>query len=680
MTPRSPGPQGPQVDWRHGALLGLTAGALLALVNALGMFDAFDATLFDARYQLRGRQRAPDQVALVEVDDATVSGYGRWPLPRESYALLIDALSTAGARAIGFDLTFIGGTERDTTADGLLAAVTHAHDEVVHAIGFAPRSSGMGGEIELPSSTIPDLIRHGRPISRQHIVHAAEVKLPYPELVEASGALAHTALAVDHDGVVRSLPMFVGFGDFAYPALSLRLVETAASRDRSLPQFEMAADGLWMHAHGSRTRVPTDRLGATRFVFSGDERAFRNRFSMLQLLQWGSAGDTAAIARAVRGRIVLIGATPRGEATTDIGATPFSETTPLVYVHANAIAATIEGRFLTRLPRWALAAALLVLGAGLGAAFARLGLGLATGAAFLAGLLLASGDFALFAWRDLDVPATALLLLPPLGWTAVEGLRRRTSERVAIARAKELDVARSIQRRLLPASPPAFAGVDVWGLNVPADAVGGDYYDWPVLESGRLAVVVGDVTGHGIPAALLMSHLRASLHAEAERSESPAQAVSAMNRVLSRATDSGRGATFFLALFEPGGRRLRYCNAGHNPPLLVRDGSIRELAATGIPLAMLDSFPWVEADAELAPGDVLVLHSDGVTECMLKEEMYGDERWQAAVVEQAKRDVSARAMAEALLDGLLRWARGSIAGDDVTIVVVKGVDAAGARG
>src|SRR5262249_26670628 len=306
---------------------------------------------------------------------------------------------------------------------------TRAHDEVVHAIGFVPRSSGMGGEIELPSSTMPELIRHGRPISRQRIVHAADVKLPYLELLEASRALAHTALAVGRDGVVRSLPMFVRFGDFAYPALSLRMVETAARRDPSLPQFEMAADGLWMHARGHRIRVPTDRLGATRFVFSGDARAFRRRFSMLQLLQWSNAGDTAAIARAVRGRIVLVGATPQGEATTDIGATPFSETTPLVYVHANAIAAAIEGRFLTRLPPWALAATLIVLGAILGAAYARLGLGLATGAAALAAVLVASADFTLFARSDIDVPSTALLLLPPLGWTAVEALRRRTNQR-----------------------------------------------------------------------------------------------------------------------------------------------------------------------------------------------------------------------------------------------------------
>src|SRR5262249_26040064 len=166
---------------------------------------------------------------------------------------------------------------------------------------------------------------------------------------------------------------------------------------------------------------------------------------------------------------------------------------------------------------------------------------------------------------------------------------------------------------------------------------------------------------------------RASLHAEADRAGSPARVVDAMNRVLSRATDTGRGATFFLAVFEPGGRSFRYCNAGHNFPLLVHAGAVRELEATGIPLAMLDSFPWGQADAAFGPGDVLVLHSDGVTECEYRGEMYGDARWRAAVLEQAARDVPARVMAESLLEGLRRWAHGSIAGDDVTIVVVRGV-------
>jgi serine phosphatase RsbU (regulator of sigma subunit) len=281
-------------------------------------------------------------------------------------------------------------------------------------------------------------------------------------------------------------------------------------------------------------------------------------------------------------------------------------------------------------------------------------------------------DYLLFARGNLDIPPTAALLLPPLAWTAVEGYRRVATEREARIRERELQVARTIQRRLLPERPPQMPEFDVFGANDPAEAVGGDYYDWLPLGSDELAVVVGDVTGHGVPAALLMSHLRASFHAEARTGVAPRTIVGAVHASLVRAVESGRFATFFLAVLSRLGPTLRFCNAGHNPPLLVREGRMETLDATGLPLAMLEDASWTDEERQFRRGDVLVLYSDGIPECPWKQEMYGMERLESLVSGLAA-GRSAKEIGEAVLADVRAFAHGHLHTDDVTLLVVRRV-------
>ena len=292
--------------------------------------------------------------------------------------------------------------------------------------------------------------------------------------------------------------------------------------------------------------VPSDAEGATSIAFAGAQGAFANRHSMLQVLQWYKDRDTTALARAFRGKLVLVGVTAVEANATDIGPTPFSSGAPLVYIHANAVNSALRGRFLARVPAPVVVTLLILLGIALGVLYSRLSLGRAAIAAVVAVLGLAALNFGLFVLRDIDLPPLGALLVPPLTWAAVENAWRRDAERRSRERAKELDVARSIQQHLLPASSPHFAGLDVFGRNLPADAIGGDYFDWLALENDTLAVVVGDISGHGIPAALLMAHLRASFHAEAHSERAPEEIVATMNRSLARAAAPGKFATFFL--------------------------------------------------------------------------------------------------------------------------------------
>jgi len=651
--------------------MGASCGALVALIWLLGGLRALDLRLHDWRYRLRGPIAASDRIALVEIDDHTLRVFRNvWPLPRENYAIAIDALANAGAEAIGVDLLFLGESSKDRAGDDLLAAVTAAHPNLVHSIGFQPSDAALGGAIEIPADSTA-LIRHGRPVSQQRLAVAQSVSLPYDGLLASARELGHTAVLIDGDGVIRRIPQFVRFGEWAYPSLVLRLVEVAARGDTTLPQFELAPDGIHIYWHGRQLQVPSDNEGATSIAFAGDQSAFAHRYSLLQVLEWYRSDDTASLARAFRGKLVLIGATAVEQHATDIGATPFSDAAPLVYIHANAVNAALRGRFLRLVPTPWIVVSLVALGLGLGLVFSQLSLYRAALVALAVVLAVAALDYGLFVFKDIDLPPLGALLVPPLTLALVENEWRREAEHRSRLRSKELDVARSIQQNLLPSSPPAVDGLDVFGRNLPADEIGGDYFDWLELGDGELAVVVGDISGHGIPAALLMAHLRASFHATAEAGRSPEDIVTTMNRSLARATTLGKFATFFLAMISVRERRLRYCNAGHNPPLLLRDGTLHLLPANGIPLAVMEDVEYRGEEQPFNPGDTLVIYSDGIPEAPVARQFYGDERLHESAIRLAKTDSTAVTFVNHILADLRAAAGEGMRADDVTLVVVR---------
>jgi sigma-B regulation protein RsbU (phosphoserine phosphatase) len=213
--------------------------------------------------------------------------------------------------------------------------------------------------------------------------------------------------------------------------------------------------------------------------------------------------------------------------------------------------------------------------------------------------------------------------------------------------------------------------VDYAGQCLPAREVGGDYYDFVPLADGRLAMAVGDVSGKGVPAALLMSHVRASLHSKVHGADGPGSVVSAMDALLFSATESGRYATFFLAILSPATGEVQFCNAGHCPAFLVHDGKTELLAATGVPIGMFDGSKYVEKRRELAPGDLLVIYSDGVTEAAWKHEFYGEERLLPLVARLAGEGRSAAEIGRAVIEAVREFTHGDLQGDDVTLVVAR---------
>jgi serine phosphatase RsbU (regulator of sigma subunit) len=236
---------------------------------------------------------------------------------------------------------------------------------------------------------------------------------------------------------------------------------------------------------------------------------------------------------------------------------------------------------------------------------------------------------------------------------------------------RELHLASEIQQRLQPTAPPIVAGYEFQGISFPCYEIGGDYYDFIKRDDGRLVIALGDVSGKGTAAALLMSSLHAAIHAQCGSHDSLVGTISAVNRYLTDNIPSNRFVTLFCAELDPESGALSFLNAGHNPPLIVHAaGTVEQLASGGLPLGIKADADYREGRTQLHPGDVLVIYSDGVTEAASPT---GEEFGPTRLYEVVSRNVdsSAAGIRDRIESALTKFAQGTRAGDDITLVIVK---------
>lgn len=275
------------------------------------------------------------------------------------------------------------------------------------------------------------------------------------------------------------------------------------------------------------------------------------------------------------------------------------------------------------------------------------------------------------------------------------------AERVGHERLKrEVEIAHEVQAQLFPRSTPALRSADIAGECRAALGVAGDYYDFVEVAPGLIALTLGDVSGKGLSASLVMSNLQATLRAQVSiiaerlRVAAPTHAAQALemrvtgtddgclvsrmagriNGQLCRSTDADRFATLFLALYDDAARSLRYTNAGHNAPVLVRaDGTIERLWTGGTVLGAFDGVPFEEGQTELNEGDLLVIFSDGITEAQnATGEEYGEQR--LADLAAARRAETVENIRRDIFDEIDRWTGQADRGDDQTLVILKAVN------
>ncbi len=237
---------------------------------------------------------------------------------------------------------------------------------------------------------------------------------------------------------------------------------------------------------------------------------------------------------------------------------------------------------------------------------------------------------------------------------------------------EELRLARDIQQGLLPSVIPQVQGLQIATMALPSREVGGDYFDVLALRGGRYHLIVADVTGKGMPAALLMSSIHACTHIMLPMRLPLEECVRHINRVIYENTPADKFITAFAAVYEAASKRLFYVNAGHEPPLLIRaDGTIAQLEAGGLLLGILPEVTYLPGSVTMAPGDIVVMFTDGVTEAMGDAgEEYTDRRLQAFAARY--RDRSAHRLLDMIQEDVERFT-GPVAAlsDDRTMVILK---------
>ena len=276
--------------------------------------------------------------------------------------------------------------------------------------------------------------------------------------------------------------------------------------------------------------------------------------------------------------------------------------------------------------------------------------------------------------RVLDFSATDARLLSLFANQAAAAIETARLHREAIEKERierELELAAAIQREILPRALPRVEGVELAASNVPTRQVGGDYYDLFPLSGGRLAFLVADVSGKGVPAALLVSTVHSAVHLQIDEAKTVADLVTRIDRHLRRFAATRKFLTLFFGLLEPDTGRFRYVSAGHNPALLVRAGGALEwLESTGVPVGILPNASWREAETSLASGDLLCVYTDGVTEAVdERDEEFGLDRLAAIVSRGAA--LPAASLCDQVLSSVADFARGMPQYDDQTLLLVR---------
>ncbi|TVR15083.1 MAG: GAF domain-containing protein [Balneolaceae bacterium] len=258
----------------------------------------------------------------------------------------------------------------------------------------------------------------------------------------------------------------------------------------------------------------------------------------------------------------------------------------------------------------------------------------------------------------------------------VENARLYEEEEAYRFMRRELELASSIQKKMLPEKPPVIQGYSVSGKNITAQEVGGDYFDYIKLDENRWAFCLGDISGKGLPASLLMTNLQAILRGQAFHLIKPGEILKHANSQLYQSTSSEKFATLFIAILDTSSNEISYSSAGHDYPFLMRkNGTFERLQTGGLPLGMMEGMEYEEERFTLDEGEFLFVFSDGVTDATNnQEEMFGEERLKQLLIDFLQSEDLSDSLIETVVGSCLKHCGNAKLFDDLTALAIKRVN------
>jgi serine phosphatase RsbU (regulator of sigma subunit) len=654
-------------------LIALAAG----LLAASPVLDGLRGFSIDALTMLRWRvfgsaDPGASPVVVVAIDEETFRTPPFEGSPSATWTPEIGRVLTAivdgGAKVVGFDVIFPTSIEQSVVpfGDETLGARLRGFDrDYLRALARAARA----GKLVLGQ-----------------VQHQDHPVLPSPGQRAAVGHGSNTrALNVynDPDGVVRRVPLAFTVDGARVPSMAAELAARATGTPMSaqVASAGAVADTITLNFAGGADGIPT--------------------FSLADLRACVEKGDADFFSRQFDGKVVLIGTlldvedrkiTSKRFATTPEGARAArcASTAPTtqgfardtiagVYVQATAVSNLLRndpltelGRVSTGLVSFALAALAVMAALALGptaATFAFLG----GAAVWIAGATVA------FRYA-LALPLVEPLLTALAALGATIGYRLVVAERVVAvqlaqqrAREAEMASAAAIQRAMLPGPQNDLAPgrLDIFAHMLPAREVGGDLYDIVKLDASRVFVTIGDVCGKGVPASLFMAMTQTVMRLVVRSGDDMEKEINTANQLLCADNRESMFTTLFCGVIDSATGSVTYCNCGHNPPLLLRKGAsaFEPLVNCGPPLGIMEEIAYKPRAITLAPGDLLLLYTDGVTEAEdTKAGQFGTQRLEQALLEVGGHP--ARAVVERVIARVEEFAKGAPQADDITCVAV----------
>jgi len=619
---------------------------LVVLFSGLRVFARYELITYDFRLKLRPPLPAMPEIVLIEIADDTLHNLGRWPLPRDFHASLLQVLTEFGARIIVFDILF---------------SESSLHDE-----SFA-QAIEQAGNVYLPEAfSIPE----GAPATYGPLVSRAVLGPIVPQLEKKAAGIGHLNVLVDADGEIRRLPLFIQYQDRRVANVGFLAACRWLGLDPAKAEFR--GDSVIVE---SSLRLPV--CANTAFLVNYPDtwqRSFKHvsYFDILKAYYDLKNGKPPQFdLKSLKGKACFIGLTATG--TSDLRAMPLDTIYPMLGLQASVFNSVVRQRFIRDVGVWLnILIAILIFSASLFISLKK-----DPFKAALAGLIMAGAFFtlstALFIrlgiWTDLFFPL-ALILATYIGVMAYKFIGEVHQRQLL---EKELDIARAIQQSFLPKDVQAFQGLSIAAYMQPAKFVAGDFYDIVVLDDHRLGVLIGDVAGKGISASLIMAQTISFFRIFSRQYARAGEVLSRLNAELF-GRFPGRFVTALYMILDARMKTVSVASAAQSPLLVYKEDENRVIEAelnTNVPLGIMEGIDYPEVQRFIAHGDMLAVFSDGVFEARNDEgQEYGLQRLKGLMAQSQVSKTDASLALERIKKDLSQFSRLCPQHDDITIIVI----------
>ncbi len=659
-----------------GVLIALSAG----LVAASPALDGLRGISIDLLTMLRWRAfgdvdpPASSHAVVVALDEETFRTPPFEGSPSVTWTpeigRVLTAIIDAGAKVVGFDIVFPTSIEQSAVpfGDETLGARLRGFDrDYLRALALGARAGKVVlGEVQhqdnpvLPSPGQRAAIGFGRNIRSLNVYN-------------------------DPDGVIRRMPLVFMVDGEPVPSMAAELAAraTGAPASAKVATAGAVADTITLNFAGGADDIPTFSLADLRACVEKDDKDFFRRHFDGKVVLIGTVLDVED-RKITSARFASAPEGARAErcalTTPVVGQTFIRDSISGVYIHATAVNNLLRGDALTEFDRISTGFASFMLAALAVAAALALG---PTGAALnFFGIAAVWSAGATIAFRDaLAVPLIEPLLTALAALGAAIGYRlvvadRTMAAQIAQKRAHEAEMASAaaIQRAMLPSMQPSDfteGRLDIFAHMVPAREIGGDLYDILKPDESRVVITIGDVCGKGVPASLFMAITQTVMRLVVRSGQDFQAEINAANKLLFANNREEMFTTLFCGVIDVPSGTMTYCNCGHNPPLVLRTGesTFEPLRNCGPPLGVVDDISYVPRSIALAPGDILLLYTDGVTEAEDSQSaQFGMTRLEQTILEI--RGHPARMVVEHVIQRVSEFAKGAPQSDDITCVAV----------